>query len=138
MVTGRKNSHLGSLRVASIDGGFQNALAPQGVGDQAKFLGTFEKLGRLLRIDRGFDRENGARDVSRELCDAVDPLEDSLHLGLEALPLQACRTRQTAKSEDEAIRNRGNEQRLRRPHSAGPIKLGRRGGLQVRQVGGAD
>ena len=126
------------LRVASIDGGFQNALAPQGVGDQAEFLCAFEKFLGFLLIDRGFDREYGARDVSRELCDAGGPLKDSLDMRLEALPLQVRRTRHTAKCKDEAIRNRGNEQRLRRPNSARSIKLRRRGGLQVRQVGGAD
>ncbi len=138
------NSHLSQefapwfLTVARIDGGFQNALALEGVGDQAEFLGAFEKLHGLLPIDRGFDREYSARDVARKLCDAVGPLEDSLNLGLETLPLQARRARHTAKGEDEAIRNRGNEQCLRRPNAAGSIKLRRRGGLQVRQVGGAD
>lgn len=128
----------GFLRVASIDGGFQNALALEGVGNQAEFLCAFEQFLGFLLINCGVDREYGARDVARELCDPVGPLEDSLDTGLKALPLQARRARYTAKGEDEAVCNRGNKQRFRRPNSAGSIKLRRRGGLQVRQVGGAD
>jgi len=48
------------LRLANIDGGFQSALALEGVGDQAEFLCAFEQLLGFLLINCGrFESLNG-------------------------------------------------------------------------------
>jgi hypothetical protein len=93
---------------------------------EAAILGLLKQLPRRCLVGVRRNAEAGAQLDLREADDAVLALEPSRRVALERRPRQLRRARDSAERQDETVRDRADEERLRRPALSRTVELGRR------------
>lgn len=115
-----------TLRVGLDNSRLQGPHSSQRVADQAALLGTPEQVPPLGHIGSLWHEEIGERHIAGELRTTLNALESPLDATFEPQPLETRRASDRSERENEAVSNRGAQQRLRRPGTSWPIELRRR------------
>src|SRR5262249_7548207 len=116
----------------------QGRLERERPGHEAAGFGLLEEPLRALEVAAGRQDEPRPEVQLREPDGAVAAIEDALSVAVDALPAELRRGGDGAEREDEAVRRRGDEQRLRRPLISGSAVLRRRRGPQGGETAGLD
>src|SRR3990172_706159 len=105
---------------------FENDLRPDGVRDQAVFLGLVEDLLRLGAVRSWPQRDPGADDDLREDESFVHELEQSFRLALVSLESQGRASGEGQEGRHDAGVHGGDVEVLGRPDPLVPLELGGR------------